>query len=339
MKLKSILLMLVLSLSVILAACSGSAKSTDGKDEEIVLRFPHIVETDNPAHKAIELFKEEVEKESNGRIKVKIFPNAELYGSDREIIEALQLGNVEVSLVGTPSLGSFDKKFFVLDLPYIFDSKANAKKALSGELGDKLSASLEDINLKVMGYGHDSMRHILNNKKPIESPADLKGIKLRVQESEIQQDIFKAFGANPSPLSFGELYTSLQQNTFDGMDSTFSLIDSGKFYDVQKHISLTGHSYSGTITMMSKGVFDKIPADLQEVVLSAGKNMEESYYELIDNSEEESFAKFKKENLLEINELTPEGHQEFVDASKSVYEKYSEIIGEDLIQLAKDSNK
>lgn len=190
---------------LVLTACSESdtGEATETEDE-FVLRFPHIFETENPAHQAIENFKAEVEEKSEGRIQINLFPNGEIYTSDREIIEALQLKNADISLVGMPSLGSFDKNFFVLDLPYIFKDKTIAKTALQDELGERLSDSLENNGLKKISYGHESLRHILNNKRPITKPADLKGIKLRIQESEIQNDIFNAMGASPSPLSFGE---------------------------------------------------------------------------------------------------------------------------------------
>lgn len=228
-----------------------------------------------------------MEEKSEGRIKIELYPNGELYTSDREIIEAIQMGTTDISLVGTPSLGSFDKNFYVLDLPYIFKDKHVVKDALQGELGDKLAESLENHNLKKISWGHESMRHILNNKRPINSPEDLNGIKLRVQEAEIQMDIFEAMGSNPSPLSFGEVYQALQQKVFDGMDSTISLIDSGKFYEVNKYLTLTNHTYSGTITLMNKELFDGLPEDLQEILLEAGKNMEEDYYVLIEESEQE----------------------------------------------------
>lgn len=338
---KYVTLLAVLLLTVILSACqeSDTGAKNESNDDQIVLQFPTIFETENPAHTAIENFKAEVEEKSEGRIKIELYPNGELYTSDREIIEAIQMGTTDISLVGTPSLGSFDKNFYVLDLPYIFKDKHVVKDALQGELGDKLAESLENHNLKKISWGHESMRHILNNKRPINSPEDLNGIKLRVQEAEIQMDIFEAMGSNPSPLSFGEVYQALQQKVFDGMDSTISLIDSGKFYEVNKYLTLTNHTYSGTITLMNKELFDGLPKDLQEILLEAGKNMEEDYYVLIEESEQESLKKFKEEGLIEVNELTDEGFQEFVEAVQPVYEKYKDILDEGLLELAQSYNE
>lgn len=331
---------------IVLAACNNEREEkqegsidASGKKEEVVLSFPHIFEVGNPAHQAIENFKAEVEEKSDGRITIELFPNGELYSSDREIIEAIQLGNTDMSLVGAPSLGSFDENFYVLDLPYIFKNKQDAKAALQDELGEKLAASLENHTLKKISWGHESLRHILNSKRPVYTPEDLKGVKLRVQESEIQEDIFKAMGANPSPLAFGELYSALQQNTFDGIDSTISLVDSQKFYEVQQYLSLTSHTYSGTITLMNNELFNNLSSDLQEILLTAGENMEEDYYVLIEESEQESLKKFEDENLLEINELSDAEFEAFRESVQSVYGKYEDVLDEGLLDLAKSYSK
>lgn len=331
----------VISVLLLLAACSdgttGVTKANDSTDEaEYTIRLPHIVATDNPAHKAAEGFKEEVEKESNGRIAVEIFPTGELYDSDRELIEALQLNNIEMSMVGTPSLGNFDERFYVLDLPFIFKDRIAPRKALAGELGDELSAGLDDINLKVLAFGYDGFRHVLNSKKPIKTVDDMNGLKVRVQESEIQEQLFNEFGANASPLAYGELYSALQQNIYDGMDAPFSLVDSGKFNEVQGYMSLTAHQYSGLVFLMSADKFNEMPEDLQDVLTTAGENLETVYYDLVD--EEEDTIRADLEDSVEINEISDDERKKFIEAAQPVYDKFSDVIGEDLIELAKEAN-
>lgn len=344
MKNKFVVLAMALCLSALLVACGSDnddAGSSSGKnaDGQYTLKFPHIVPTDHPAHLASEVFKEEVETLSDGKIKVEIFANGELYGSDREIIEAIQLGNADISMVGTPSLGNFDERFYVLDLPFLFDDKDAPRNALAGELGEQLSVGLEEINLKALGYGYDGFRHILNNKGPVETPEDLKGLKIRVQESEIQQDIFKELGTNASPLAFGELYSALQQNTYDGMDNSLSLIDSSKFYEVQKYMTLTSHQYSGLAILFNGKLFEGMPEELQEIIEKAGKTTEEKYYELVDADEISMLQKFKDENLIDVTELTPEQRQLFIEAVQPVYTKYESVIGKEIIETAKSYNQ
>lgn len=339
---KKIFALSIISLFMLaLVACSGddqSEASDESTDAEHLIRIPHIVSTDNPAHKAVEGFKEEVEKESDGKVEVQIFPNGELYGSDRELIEALQLNNIEMSLVGTPSLGNFDERFYVLDLPFIFDDREGPREALSGELGEELSSGLEDINLKALGYGYDGFRHILNSKQPIETLEDMKGLKLRVQESEIQEAIFNALDANASPLAYGELYSALQQNVYDGMDGPFAMIDSGKFYEVQDYMSLTSHQYSGLVFLMSNDKFNELPEDLQGVVSEATTNMESDYYGLVDEAEDTIRERLEEEDLIEINEISKEERKKFIEATQPVYDEYSDVVGEKLIELAKEAN-
>lgn len=342
MKNKLFLAIMALFIAGVLAACSGgdeessSEGESSGEKEEYVLKLPHIVQEDHPANMAAEVFKEEAEKNSDGRIKVEIFPNGELYGSDRELIEAIQLGNADVSMVGTPSMGNFDESFYVIDLPFLFSDRETAREALSGDLGDKLNEGLADINLKSLGYGYDGFRNFMNNVRPIESPEDMEGLKMRVQESDIQQDIFNELGANASPLAFGELYSALQQNTYDGMDNSLKLTDTSKFYEVQKYLTISKHQYSATIILINNKLFEGMPSDLQDVIVDAGKKMEEAYYKGIDEANDETLVKFKDEKLFEgINELTPEQLQKFIDKTKPVYEKYADIIGQDLIDLAK----
>lgn len=321
-------------LLLILAACNN--ETAESKEDKIVLKLPHIVALDNPAHIASEAFKKEVEEKSNGKIEIQIFPNGELYGSDRELIEAIQLNNVEISMVGTPSLGNFDPKFYVLDLPFLFQDRQTPRKALSGKLGEELNKGLEEINLKSLGYGYDGFRHILNSKQPIETLDDLNGLKVRVQESEIQEAIFKSLKTNPSPLAYGELYSALQQNVYQGMDGPFAMIDSGKFYEVQKYMTLTHHQYSGLIILMNNEKFNSLPGDLQDILMEASKNFEENYYNLVDKAEDTIKDRMVKEGLLEINELDDASLEEFKKAVEPVYEKYEEILGTEIIELAKE---
>lgn len=320
------------------AGSEPAKEAAAGSGEKIVLRFPHIVDEKHAAHLAALDFEKEVEEKSKGRIDIQIFPNGQLYGSDREIIEAIQMGNVEMSIVGTPSLGSFKKDFTVLDLPFIFKDKETARKALDGELGQKLFAGMADINLKGLAYGYDGFRHVLNNKQPIKSPADFKGLKIRVLESKLHQDIFNTLGANASPLSFGELYTALQQKTYDGMDNSVAIIYTSKFYEVQKYMTLSNHVYSGTMMLMSNEVFNNLPKDLQEIVQDASDHMKQKYYGLVDKDNEEMLVKLKEAGL-DITELTSEQHQAFVDAVKPVYDQYSQELGKELVDLARSSGQ
>lgn len=167
----------------------------------------------------------------------------------------------------------------------------------------------------------------------------MKGLKIRVQESEIQEVLFNTLDANASPLAYGELYSALQQNIYDGMDGPFAMIDSGKFHEVQQYMSLTSHQYSCLIFLMSAEKFNELPEELQDVVMTASANMEVEYYDLVDEAEDNIRKEMEDNNLIEINEISEEERQKFVEAVQPVYDEFAEIVGEDLIELARSANE
>src|SRR5699024_5705272 len=210
---KHMMIFLILSLIIVLAACgrpsndaNGEGKSGEG-NAEFTLRLAHLVPEEASGHKAAIAFKEKVEKESENRIEVQLFPNAQLYGSDREAIEAVQTGNLEMTLTALAPVASFNSDFLVFDLPFLFDTKQEAYNALDSEAGTSLLDELKEDSLKGLTYGVNGFRHITNSKHPIETPEDMKGLKLRTLENPLHTDTFKALGANASPFAFGEMYT------------------------------------------------------------------------------------------------------------------------------------
>jgi len=336
-------LLVLLSITVlVLAACgrpstSGKSKE-DGNDQEVfTIRIAHLVAEEQSSHVAALTFKEKLEKESNGRLKVEIYPNGQLFGSDREAIEAVQLGNVEMTIPAVAPLASFNKNFMVFDLPFIFDDHEAAYKALDGELGESLLKELEKNSLKGLVFAENGFRHMSNNKGPITSPNDLKGLKYRTLENPLHTDTFKAFGANASPFSFGELYTALQQGSYDAMEAPISLYYTNKFYEVQNYLTLSGHVYAATILLMNNDFYNKLPEDLQSLVVEASEEYRTEQRE-IAQEQDVSFLEKLKENGMKVNELTSEQKDAFREAAKVVYEKYTSEIGEDLVEKAKAAN-
>ncbi|AXH98312.1 C4-dicarboxylate ABC transporter substrate-binding protein [Sporosarcina sp. PTS2304] len=335
---------LVFILMLVVAACGrpdpGKSSSTEGKGEgeEFKIRIPHLVSEEQSSHIAALDFKEKIEKDSDGRIKVEIFPNGSLFGSDREAIEAVQLGNVEMTIPAVAPLASFIDKFMVFDLPFLFDDNEAAYRALDGEVGEGLLKELESKKLKGLVFGENGFRHMSNNKGAITSPADIKGLKFRTLENPLHTDTFKAFGANASPFAFGELYTALQQGTYDAMESPISLYYLNKFYEVQSDVTLTAHVYAATILLMNNEFFNGLPEDLQEVVMNAAKEFRTEQRKIAQKQDIEFMENLREEGM-EIHEITPEQRDLFRQATKSVYEKYTPIIGEELVEKAQAANE
>jgi C4-dicarboxylate-binding protein DctP len=332
-------LILLLMAVLMMAACGrpSTSSGSEGEGETYTIRIAHLVPEEQSSHVAAETFKEKLEKESDGRIKVELYPNGQLYGSDREAIEAVQLGNIEMTIPAVAPLASFNEKFMVFDLPFLFNNNEAAYKALDGELGQELLKDLEENNIKGLVFGENGFRHMSNNKGPIESPEDIEGQKFRTLENPLHTDTFKAFGANASPFAFGELYTALQQGTYDAMECPVSLYYTNKFYEVQDYLSMTGHVYAATALLMNNDFYNELPEDLQKLVTEASEEFREEQRGLAQKQDVEFLEKLK-ESGMQVNELTDEQRDRFRDAASSVYDKYVDRIGQDLVDKALEAN-
>lgn len=304
---------------------------------EFVIKVGYILPETQSDHIIMrDVFKKDIEEKSGGRISVELYPNGQL-GGDRELIESVQLGTVQVAIPATSALAGFDKRFQVFDLPFLFKSKETAFKALDGELGHKVDELLKPLGMRNLGYGENGYRHITNNRNPVRKPDDLKGIKLRTMENPLHLAFFKMLGANPTPMSFGELYTALQQGTVDGQENPVVLVYTAKFYEVQKFYSLTGHVYSATMLVANDDFFASMPEDLWKIVEDAGKRYVVEQRVLAEEQEHKFLDELKKVGL-QVNELTPEEKQLFIDATLPVYDQFKDIIGAELVELAKKAN-
>ncbi|RYG73185.1 DctP family TRAP transporter solute-binding subunit [Lentibacillus lipolyticus] len=329
---------------LVLTACgrpsSGNDEANNGDDgsDKKTLRITYLVSEEQSTHLAAEDFKEKIENESDGQLEVELYPNGSLYDSDREAIEAVQLGNIEMTIPAVAALSSFNKKMMVFDLPFLFDDYEDVYSVLDGELGQELLSDLEEKDLKGLVFAANGFRHMTNNEGPVESPDDLKGLKLRTMESEVQTDSFKAFGANASPFAFGELYTALQQGTYDAMEQPISLIYTNKFYEVQKYLTLSKHFYAPTALIMNNDFYNNLSDDLQDLVMEASKEYRSEQRELAENQDKKWLEEIKKEGM-KVNKLTDEQREEFKKASESVYDKYEDEIGTDVIKRAQEAQE
>lgn len=338
---KKLVALLLITMLALTACGRPTENSTSVKGEEqdaYTIRIAYLVSEEQSSHLAAKTYKETLEKESDGRLKVELYPNGQLYPSDREAIEAVQLGNVEMTIPAVAPLASFNKKFMVFDLPFLFDNNEAAYRALDGELGQQLLGELENNDLKGLVFAENGFRHMSNNNGPIQGTDDLKGLKYRTLENPVHTDTFKAFGANASPFAFGELYTALQQKTYDAMESPISLYYTNKFYEVQDYLTLTSHVYAATILLMNNDFYNSLPADLQELVVKASEEYRTEQRK-IAQEQDVDFLNDLKENGMQVNELTDEQRNEFREATKTVYDKYVPEIGEDLVNMAKDANQ
>ena len=285
----------------------------------------------------VDVFKKIVEDESKGRMKVEIYPNAQL-GGDREMIEAVQLGTLETCLPTPSVIAGFDKRFSVFESPYLFDTYEEAFAALNGKLGALMDSYLAPLGLMNLGYANIGFRQVLNNKRAIFTPDDMKGLKIRVMEVPVMVDYMKELGANPTPISYGELYTALQQGTVDGNDQPYCMVYDGKIFEVQKYLSETNHFFTSELFIAGKPFMDKLPADLREIVVKAGKKYCEVQWGRIVEQNKKDKERIQAAGV-KINELTPEQVQAFKKKADAVYDKYKDIYGPDVMAIVKELRK
>jgi tripartite ATP-independent transporter DctP family solute receptor len=235
-------------------------------EKPVVIKFAHEAGTTHQLHLAAEKFKDYVEKESNGRLKINIYPAAQL-GRGKELAEGLLSGSIEMintALYALIFLGVTD--LGVLEMPYLFRNRYHAYKVLDGETLSSIHKQLEDKGVKIVDYFEIGLRHVTNNKRPIHTPEDLKGLKLRVQPMKMWLEFAKALGAIGTPVSFSDLYTSLQQGVVDGQENPIATIKVTKVYEVQKHLSLTAHSYTPAPVSIGTKFFNKLSPDFQNII-------------------------------------------------------------------------
>ena len=248
------------TLSALAAAMAIVATSSAYADDSVTLRFSNV--TNQPSIDAAQVLIETAAKESNGRLIIKHFPN-NMLGDDRVVTESTMIGDIDMVQTMPSVLASMIPDLYVWDAPFLFESTDDAWNCLDGELGHKINEQVEARGLKYLTSVENGLRHYTNSKVPVKVPADVKGQKLRVIESEIQLAQWKNWGANPTPMAFTEVLSALQQGTIDAQENPLSIIDSNKLYEVQKYVSLTGHQFSPHNLYINKARYDSLDKDLQ----------------------------------------------------------------------------
>tara|TARA_R110002049_G_scaffold303306_3_gene497541 strand:- start:3684 stop:4694 length:1011 start_codon:yes stop_codon:yes gene_type:complete len=231
-------------------------------EPDTILKMGHAASTTTPGHVAMEQVDAELRKRTEGRVGIEIFPSSQL-GGERELIESIQLGNVDMAFVSSAPLAAFSPSFYVMDMPFLFKDRATVYGVLDGEIGQEMLAGLSQVGVLGLGYWENGFRQLTNDKHEVRTLDDLAGLKMRTMENEVHIAAWRAVGANPAPLSFGELFTALQQGTFDAMEGPINLFHSMKFNEVQHYISRTNHIYSPLVLLMNPDAAAKLsPEDL-----------------------------------------------------------------------------
>ncbi|WP_322990632.1 TRAP transporter substrate-binding protein [Hoeflea sp.] len=303
---------------------------------EFNFTFAHVLTEDTPNARAAVRFKEEVEAKSDGRIEINIRPAAQL-GGDVEIIEQTQMGLVHISIPPTGNLANFNEKMYLFDLPFLLSDNEAMKRVLDGEVGTELLGTLGGNNLHGIAMWGAGFRHMTNNVRPINGPDDLKGIKMRTLQAPTILSTYRAYGANPTAMAYVEVYNGLQQGVVEGQENPLANIDSMRFYEVQKYMTLTGHAYHTYAAVMNLQAWESLPEDLQKVVEDAmivGRDAAREY-----TIEDEARILDAIKDQIEIQELSPEGRAAFVEASKPIYEEFRPKVTPEVMDKALAASK
>lgn len=287
---------------------------------QIEIKLGHVGEPGSLFQKSADEFAKRANSKLTGKAKVVVYGSSQL-GGDSEMIQKLKLGTLDMALPSTVMSSQVDL-FGVFEMPYIVKDRKHMGRIEKEIFWAKLEPEAEKKGLKVLAVWENGERHITNNKRPIKVPADLAGIKLRVPEGKWRVKMFQAYGANPSPMKFSELFTALQTGVMDGQENPFTQIYSAKLQEVQKYLSLSGHVYTPAYLTVGKTKWESLPPDVRKILEDTAKETQSYVYEQAAKDDGELLAKLKQGGV-QVNDVDKDA---FINASKPIYEEFGKEV-------------
>jgi tripartite ATP-independent transporter DctP family solute receptor len=311
------------AVALLLAALAGCAPPADSGKR--VIRLGHIGFPDSPFDKGCRRFKELLEARFPDRVEVRIYGTAQL-GEDKEMLEGLRLGTLEMH-VPSSVLHSLEPLFGLFDLPFLIEDREQMARIAEGPLGETLREKLLAHGLVLLGFWENGFRMITNNVRPIEKPGDLKGIKIRTPKDPERLKLFRAFGANPTSMSFQEVFSALKQGVVDGQENPLAQIVPSRFYEVQKFLSLSRHVYSPAYPLMSQRYFDSLPEDLRVAVREVAREVGR-YHRNLGAEEDQRYLDFLRDKL-QVSEID---RAAFEAAAAPLYQEFRARFGGEILE-------
>ena len=325
-------LMLALMMVLGMTACGGSSGSgnsggnTSGgtaaaapanSGQKYTIRIGHSDTTANLIHISLEHFAAAVKERTNGQVEVQIFASEQL-GSNAEMIEMVEMGSLDAMMLPSGQQANYCPKFKALSLPFLFSDYDHVYKVLDGEIGQELLEGLSDHNMIQLAYWENGLRQFTNNKRAINTPADMNGLKFRTPEDALTIAIFDAFGASASPFAFSELYLALQQGTFDGQENPVANIYANNFQNVQKYLTMVNYQYQPKDMIFSLTTWNKLPADLQQIIQEAALEFGNEHRQAIRDSEAAQLAELEAAGM----EVGYPDTAPFIETAQKVYSDF-----------------
>ncbi len=309
---------------------TASKDTASAEYPSMVLKLGHIGDPGHPYSKGADYFAELISKKSNGKIIIKNYHSSQL-GDQKTLIEGLVYGTIDMALVGTAALGQFQPQISLFDLPFLFEDLDHAYKSLD-TVGMDLGKPLEAKGIKLLGYMENGVRHMTNNVRPIKSPADVKGLKIRVQTNKIHVAMIKAMGGSPTPMSLGELYTAMQQGAVDGQENPAAHIFTQRYYEVNKYASRTAHCYAPEPVLISMVKWNQFPQNVKDLFVSCANEAIAWQRKLSSDNDENLWNQIKATGKMEVIEVD---RKPFMAATASLYEEFADSVGRDNLAKVK----
>lgn len=328
LKKRFILNVTFISIIIFSAGCSANDdnSATSGNNGDgITLSFAHELPNNHPWGIGADKFKEVVEDRTDGEIQIEIHGNGSLAGSGAEVQEGVEIGTIDIGISSTP-LAQINPYVQIFNLPYIFADRENAWEVLDGPIGEQVGSYVEERNIKHLSFWEDGFRQVTNSQRPIMEPEDFNGLTIRVPESDIRIETFRALGASPLSMSFSEVFTGLQQGAIDGQENPLSVVDSSSFYDVQEYLSITNHVYTPAGLLINNDKWNSLTEEQQEIIIEAAEAGRDVNRELNEENDE-SLITSLEENGMKVNEI--EDLVPFQEATKSVWDIIIQDLGEE----------
>ena len=309
---------------------SGESQASSS-NAEITIKMAHNVTIGGTEDQAAQKFAELVNEKTNGTVEVQVYGGGQL-GDETELLEGLQLGTIDAAMCTSAYISNIVPQFQILDLPFLFSDVDDVKAKLEGEVGETLKQKLlDEQNIRVLGYFSSGFRIMLTKSAPITSLADIKNRKMRAPEVPIYIDMFKALGAAPTPIPFGEVYTSINTNVVDGVEVCAEEMYTMKFHEVGKYIAKTNHIFSTMIPLIREDVFEKLNEEQKNAVLEAATEAVDWEWEAFTTADEEALKKMEDAGI-EVNELTD--RDDWVSACTDLQDEYAtKCDGTDLLEI------
>lgn len=327
---KSTLLKTTLLSTTIMAFASLQVSTAQAQD----IKLGHVLAPTHSWNIAAEGFAKDVAAATDGRVNFQVFPSGQL-GNEKTVVEGMQIGSVPAGVIGCGSFQPLDARFGIVELPYSWPDREHAYAAYDGKLGGALEEIADEHNMKILSWWENGFRHVTNNRGPITSPEDLSSLKIRVTPDKMRLDTFTALGASPAPLSFGELYSALQQGVFDAQENPLSIIYSSSFNEVQDYVSLTGHVWAPACLTISTFTWNQLSEDDQAAVQKSADEWRDKQREMTQQDDAELIAKLEAAGM-NVNEVDT---APFNAQIQDVWAEYSDVFGPELMGLVEQYRK